>query len=65
VSGIADAAERVEHVVSDAELPPGEWYARVVARVAGADPAYWQIANNVLDDDGVPRIGVRAFAMAP
>ena len=65
VDGVADAPGRVEHVASAAELPPGEWYARVVARVESADPAYWQIADNVLDDGGVERIGVRRFTLSP
>ena len=63
VDGITDPDGRVEYRTSARTLPPGRWYYRAVARVEGADPAYWQTANNTLEEGGVRYVGVRAFEL--
>jgi len=60
-TAIADNEDLVEHAIDTAQLPGGTLYARLVARGDINPQRYWQIADDVVRQDGKTWFGVIEF----
>ena len=57
--GIANVPQRVEYELDRQSLPSGTWYYKVIANSGN----FFQVANNVLSEEGVRYQGVRKFTV--
>jgi hypothetical protein len=57
--GIANDPQRVEYELDRQSLPSGTWHYKVIANSGN----FFQVANNVLSEEGVRYQGVRKFTI--
>jgi hypothetical protein len=61
ITGIEDSSVVVNQRIEASQLPAGEYYTRLTARVSSEPNRFWQVASNIIEVDGLRHFGVIQF----